>query len=65
MVHDQWCVTPVLGASGVSVRWISVIFITFVEIDKAGNLEGQFLKVISLWEQIDFAENGKSMPLSL
>ena len=42
-----------------------MIFITFLETDKAGNLEGQFLKVISLWEQIDFAENGKSMPLSL
>ena len=40
-------------------------FTAFLEIDQARSLEGQFLKIIRLWEQADFNENGKPIRLFL
>lgn len=58
MFHDQRFMTPVLQGIWIKPGVELSDFTAFLEIDQARSLEGQFLKIIRLWEQADFHKMG-------
>lgn len=65
MLHDQRFMTPVFQGIWIKPGVELSDFTAFLEIDQARSLEGQFLKIIRLWEQADCHKNGKPKRLSL